>query len=214
MLSVKEGPLNAAGWVKEHDQVQRFALNGQRIGVLRQDGVLLVKEGPLNAGWVKEHDQVQSFILSGNRIAILRQNGVLSVKEGPLNAGWVEEHDQVQSFTLSGDLSRLLCFITASFDKGGRDPIQKGSYLASGGVIPSEWIHITVENWWPARAENLQLAVQVEDASTSAPLTYNLSLDGYSSSTVDIELFTGGITHKVVVSATVGATSCAFRRFL
>jgi hypothetical protein len=177
---------------------------------VRRDGVLLVKEGPLNAGWVQEHDQVQSFMLSGNRIAVLRQNGVLRVKEGPLNAGWVQEHDQVQSFTLSGDLNRLLCFITASYDERETMPIQKGDHLCTGSVIPSEWIHITVENWWPTKAENFRLEVQVEEAITNVPLTYNLNLGEYSSSTVHIELFTGGITHNVVVRATVGTASCAF----
>lgn len=42
---------------------------------------------------------------------------------------------------LSSDLS---CSITGSYDQAGQKPFQDGGYLASGGVIGSEWLHIKV----------------------------------------------------------------------
>jgi microsomal dipeptidase-like Zn-dependent dipeptidase len=112
------GPLDAE-WVQESWNIASFALEGDRIGVLQNDGVLWVKEGPLDAEWVQESWNIRSFALEGDRIGVLQNDGVLWVKEGPLDAEWVQESWNVRSFALEGDRIGVLNTSGTLFVKEG-----------------------------------------------------------------------------------------------
>ena len=101
-LVVKEGALDAA-WTLESDDVQAFALAGDRIGVVNSQHQLSVKEGDLDAAWTLESDDVQAFALAGDRIGVVNSQHQLSVKEGDLDAGWDLEYNEVQAFALCGE---------------------------------------------------------------------------------------------------------------
>ncbi len=75
----------------------------RRIGVLTNDGVALVKEGPLNAPWDREYENVKQLVVDGDRIGVLTHDGVALVKEGALNAAWDRQYENVAQLALSGD---------------------------------------------------------------------------------------------------------------
>lgn len=86
-----------------HAPVQRTGSTPPRLGVLTNDGHMLVKEGDLRAGWVDEASGITAGVLSGNRIGVLNTAGVFSVKEGDLRAGWVDEFTNVRRGYLPTD---------------------------------------------------------------------------------------------------------------
>jgi hypothetical protein len=51
--------------------IKQFAIEGDRIAVLRGDDALVVKEGPLDADWVLEAKAVSEFVLDGFRIGVV-----------------------------------------------------------------------------------------------------------------------------------------------
>jgi hypothetical protein len=101
---VKEGALNAAGWVRQYGGVKQVVLSGTRIGVLTYDGVAYVKEGALNStGWVRQYAGIKQLALSGTRIGVLTNDGIAYVKEGTLaSTGWNKEYTGARQLALAG----------------------------------------------------------------------------------------------------------------
>jgi microsomal dipeptidase-like Zn-dependent dipeptidase len=114
------------------------ALAHDRIGVLKQDGNVYVKVGPLNALWTWESSDVQSLALAGNRIGVLKQDGNVYVKEGPLNAAWTWESADVQSLVLAGDRIGVLK--------------QDGNVYVKEGPLNAAW------TWESADVQSLDLS--------------------------------------------------------
>ncbi len=111
-------------------------------------------------------------------------------------------HQPGQIPALSADLS---CSITGSYDQAGQKPFQNNGFLASGGVIGSEWIHVTVANAGPGTALNFQLMVQTSGAAgtSNGASTYTISVNPNASQTIHKQIFTNGPgSFQVTVSAT------------
>lgn len=103
--------------------VRQMVLDGDRIGILRADGVALVKEGSLSGKWIQEHTDVKQLVLAGNRIGVVRGDGTALVKEGGLSAGWTPVHSNVKQLALAGNRIGVL--------RGdGRAHIKQGSLSA------------------------------------------------------------------------------------
>ncbi|MEU4743080.1 hypothetical protein AB0G02_21810 [Actinosynnema sp. NPDC023658] len=140
-LWVVEGALDAEPVLQERD-VRAFQLHGDRIGVLKTDGSLLVKEGDPRSGWrVVDPGPVTAFQLSGDRIAFARDpaagdaraNGSeLWVKQGDLSADPVFQERDVRKFQLSGDRVGVLK--------------TDGSLLAKGGVLEPGWFTVDTDS--------------------------------------------------------------------
>ncbi len=126
------GTLTMAGWQGYrvqgivHAPVQRAGSTPPRLGVLTNDGHMLVKEGDLRAGWVDEASGIAAGVLSGNRVGVLNTAGVFSVKEGDLRAGWVDEFSGVTAGYLSGN---RLGVLTAD-----------GHFLVKEGDLRAGWV--------------------------------------------------------------------------
>jgi hypothetical protein len=93
--------------VRQEDNVQSFALEGNRIGILKRDGTLFVKEGDPSATWVRQEDNIKLFALARRWIGVLRPTGRFQYKDGALDAQWSsDERTQVGAFQLMArDLS-------------------------------------------------------------------------------------------------------------
>ncbi|WP_052685574.1 glycoside hydrolase family 19 protein [Lentzea aerocolonigenes] len=78
-------------------------LAGSRIGVLREDGSLVVKDGNLWSSWTEQTGNVKDFELTPSRIGVVLTNGDATVKEGDLFAGWVNQAGGVKEVELAGD---------------------------------------------------------------------------------------------------------------
>jgi hypothetical protein len=63
-LLVKEGDIAGTNYVPEEFNVTSFVLAGNRIGVLRADGNVSVKEGGLGAPWVFQDNGISQFTMS------------------------------------------------------------------------------------------------------------------------------------------------------
>ncbi len=101
-LYVKEGALEA-DVVLQDAEVKKFALFGDRIGVLTPQGELLVKGGDLEPGWVVvDPDSVTDFQLDGDRIAFT-EGSDLYVREGELDSESVFQDTGVTKFQLAAD---------------------------------------------------------------------------------------------------------------
>ncbi|MFE9747002.1 hypothetical protein ACFYOT_19045 [Saccharothrix saharensis] len=130
-LWVAEGALDAEPVLQERD-VKEFQLHGDRIGVLKTDGSLLVKEGDLGPGWeVINPDSVTDFQLSGDRIAFA-EGPELWVKQGDLSADPVFQERDVRKFQLSGDRIGVLK--------------SDGSLLVKGGDLEPGWFTVNTDS--------------------------------------------------------------------
>ena len=132
-LYVKSG-LNDK-WLKVHDNVTSYQLEGNRIGII-SGGTLFVKEGRLDALWVRVHDNVTSFQLQGNRIGVV-SGETLFAKEGKLDARWVRERDNVTSFLLEGDRIGVV--------SGGNLYVKEGPLNASWVAVYNGLTSFTLE---------------------------------------------------------------------
>src|SRR4051794_37707845 len=63
-LSVKEGSLWSS-WTAQLNDVAKFEIDGDRIGVLTTGGDVLVKEGDLYAQWTTQLGGARDFHLAG-----------------------------------------------------------------------------------------------------------------------------------------------------
>ncbi|GLZ40440.1 C40 family peptidase [Actinokineospora sp. NBRC 105648] len=101
-LWAREGALDAANQDQD-DDVKKFQLEGDRVGVLTPDGELRVKEGDLGPGWATINtDSVTDFELDGERIAFTEGQD-LYIKEGGLDAPLVHQDAAVAKFQIEGD---------------------------------------------------------------------------------------------------------------
>ena len=101
-LWAKDGELEAAPEFQEGD-VKKYQLEGDRVGVLTNDGALLVKEGDLGPGWhTVNPDSVTDFELDGDRIAFTEGQD-LYVVEGEVDGEMVHQDAAVKSFQIEGD---------------------------------------------------------------------------------------------------------------
>ncbi|GAA3884591.1 hypothetical protein GCM10022243_56750 [Saccharothrix violaceirubra] len=107
-LYVKEGSIFDP-WVEQADDVRKFQLEGDRIGVLRTNGQLDVKAGDLGPGWhTVNTDSVTDFQLNGDRIAYTEGTD-LYITEGDFGGEIVHQDDApVQKFQLAGDRVMVL----------------------------------------------------------------------------------------------------------
>jgi predicted chitinase len=100
-LWAQEGELDAESIWQESD-VKKFALNGDRVGALRSNGLLQVKGGDLEPGWAEIANGVTDFELDGDRIGYLEGND-LWAQEGELDAESFAQEEDVTAFDLAGD---------------------------------------------------------------------------------------------------------------
>ncbi|MEO3859367.1 hypothetical protein [Acrocarpospora sp. B8E8] len=79
----------------------------RRVGIVKFDGTVLVKEGALNAGWkdMLPGGVMRRVVLSGDRVGVLKSDGTVLVKDGQLNAGWKDmlPGGSMKDLALSGD---------------------------------------------------------------------------------------------------------------
>jgi predicted chitinase len=99
-LNVKEGNLYTS-WTSQLNDVAKFEIDGNRIGVLTTGGDVLVKEGDLYAQWTNQAGGIKDFHLAGNRIGVLRNDNTLAVKDGTLWGSWTEQTGGVTDFDLT-----------------------------------------------------------------------------------------------------------------
>jgi hypothetical protein len=100
-----------------------------RIGVLKNDGQVFVKEEPLNGQWVLETDNCRQIALARDRIGVLDSDGQVFVKEGPLNGQWVLETDNCRQIALAGDRIGVLD--------------NDGQVFVKEGPLNSQWVRET-----------------------------------------------------------------------
>ncbi|MEV7098917.1 glycoside hydrolase family 19 protein [Amycolatopsis sp. NPDC051045] len=100
-LWAQEGELDAESILQESD-VKKFALSGDRIGALQNDGLLQVKGGDLEPGWDEIAGGVTDFKLDGDRIGYLEGTD-LWAQEGELDAESFRQEEGVSAFDLVGD---------------------------------------------------------------------------------------------------------------
>jgi hypothetical protein len=89
-------------WLPQENNVVYAVMTGDRIGVIRTDGVLYVKEGNLYEGWTYLLDDAVAAYMSGYRIGVLQSDGDFWVKEGALNANWSLVAEDVVQAALGG----------------------------------------------------------------------------------------------------------------
>jgi hypothetical protein len=103
----------------------KVVLSGNRIGVLA-NGVVLVKEGALNAPWVTEYTNAADLAMDGNRIAVLTRDSKMLVKQGSLNAAWVTERTDASEIALSTDRIGVVT--------------KAGKVLVKAGTLSAPWV--------------------------------------------------------------------------
>ncbi|TQV88420.1 hypothetical protein [Aliikangiella coralliicola] len=106
-------------WTHVAGDVRSFQLEGNRIGVLNNDGSLHVKEGALNAPWFSQAQSVTSFQLERERVAALNTANDLWVTEGALGNPWMAVSWEVKEFQLSYDRIAVLDFYNKLHIKEG-----------------------------------------------------------------------------------------------
>jgi len=67
---------------------KKLVLKDDRIGVLTESGVALVKEGAATNAFVTEYTGVRDLAISGSRVGVVTVDGAALVKHGGLSAGW------------------------------------------------------------------------------------------------------------------------------
>ncbi|MFI9811663.1 hypothetical protein [Saccharothrix variisporea] len=100
-LWAQEGELDAPS-IDQETGVRGFQLEGDRVGVLKDDGSLLVKGGDLEPGWATISTGVTDFELDADRIGYV-ENGDLWAQEGGLDAASYVQEEDIAAFDLDGD---------------------------------------------------------------------------------------------------------------
>ena len=77
-----------------------------RVGVLLDNGDLLVKDGIEDGEWTTLDTDVRRFQLAGDFIGVLRENGSFRVKEG-INGAWTAAVDGVKEFEMRKGIGPL-----------------------------------------------------------------------------------------------------------
>lgn len=130
-LYVTEGDLGGE-IVHQADNVAKFQIDGDRIGVLTTDGALLVKEGDLGPGWhTVNTDSVTDFQLEDDRIAFT-EGPELWAQEGPLDAPLIHQESGVAKFQLEGDRVGAL--------------LDNGELLVKGGDLEPGWLTVSAND--------------------------------------------------------------------
>jgi len=148
-------------------------------------------------------------ILSGVFVAILLVNVSSTVFAAQ---GALQGHPSVLQTKQSGELRPLklqpdlTCVITGSLEKEGSKPFKNGAVLMNGGVTPSEWIRVVVQNQGVAAAKQFQVSISVSGANPTNPILYDITqLNANQSIPYVIQVFTPGTTHHVGVTVKVDA---------
>ncbi|GLZ40441.1 hypothetical protein [Actinokineospora sp. NBRC 105648] len=100
-LFAQEGELDAPS-IDQQQEVTKFELEADRVGVLTTTGKLEVKGGDLEPGWATVTEHATDFKLDGDRIGYL-ENGALWAQEGDLDAPSTVQETGVSGFDLDGD---------------------------------------------------------------------------------------------------------------
>ncbi|MEU4252259.1 glycoside hydrolase family 19 protein [Amycolatopsis sp. NPDC026612] len=124
-LWAQEGELDAQSVLQESD-VKKFALSGDRIGTLQNNGLLQVKGGDLEPGWAEIAGGVTDFKLDGDRIGYLEGTD-LWAQEGELDAESFRQEEGVSAFDLVGDRVAV---------------IKNGELLAKEGDLEPGWFTV------------------------------------------------------------------------
>jgi hypothetical protein len=95
------------------------SLAGDRIGVLKNDGTALVKQGGLGAAWITVRTGVKQLVLAGDRIGVLATDGTAYVRDGALTAPWVTVRSGVRQLALAGDRIGVVTTDGLSYVKEG-----------------------------------------------------------------------------------------------
>ena len=105
-LAVKEGI--SGGWTTEDSDVSSFKLSPGRIGILKNNKDLLVKDFGLTNKWTPIDNSVDSFQLTDAFIGVLIGKK-LKIKAGKLGAPWIVETDNVDAFQIdsSSDIAMM-----------------------------------------------------------------------------------------------------------
>lgn len=94
-------------WTAVDSWVTKVELSGDRIGVLRNDGVARVKD-ELDSEWITlANSYVEDLQLDGDRIAIMFEGGDLRVKDG-VHDRWTVLSTNADRFVLQGDYIGML----------------------------------------------------------------------------------------------------------
>lgn len=117
--------------VHQDAAVTSFQIEGDRVGVLTNDGALLVKEGDLGPGWVEIAPGVNDFQLHGARVAY-RQGTDLYAQDDDLDAESVLQESNVVAYQLSGD--RIAAQTTA------------GALLVKEGDLGPGWFTVNTDS--------------------------------------------------------------------
>ncbi|WP_328615152.1 hypothetical protein OHS18_46825 [Amycolatopsis sp. NBC_00355] len=130
-LFAVDGELNGE-IVPQADNVKKFQIEGDRIGIITTDNVLQVKEGDLGPDWaVISATNVTDFQLEDDRIAYT-EGTELWAQEGELDAESILQEIDVKKFALSGDRVGTLQSNGLLQVKGG--DLEPGWAEIAGGV--------------------------------------------------------------------------------
>ena len=124
---------SGAFWTWVSGDVKHLVLDGTRIGVVKRDGTVHVKEGALDAGWNEVSWDVGQLVLQGSRIGVLKMDGTVFVKEGALDAPWTEESWNIAQLVLDGTRIGVLA--------------KDGTVFVKEGPLDAPW---TEESWGAA----------------------------------------------------------------
>lgn len=118
--------------VHQADNVKKFQIDGDRVGIITTDDHLLVKEGDLGPGWLTvSENNVTGFQLHDDRIAYTEGTD-LWAQEGPLDAPSVHQDSDVKKFQLEADRVGAL--------------LNNGELLVKGGDLEPGWLTVSANN--------------------------------------------------------------------
>ncbi|GAA3035403.1 glycoside hydrolase family 19 protein [Actinokineospora globicatena] len=131
-LFVKEGALDAS-WEFQESGVTAYQLDSDRVGVLKSDGSLLVKEGDLAPGWYTVNaDSVTDFQLRDGRIAFTEGEDLYVVDADGIDSTPVHQADNVAGFAIEGDRVAVLT--------------TDGDLLVKEGDLGPGWVTVSAAN--------------------------------------------------------------------
>lgn len=103
--AIEGGVAKKNNWTRIADNVVKVRLATDRLGILRQNRQLWIKEGTLGETWAVVGDDVEDFDLGHNRVGVVR-DGVCSVNEGNMAE---------PNFTIVAKLGRHLKLVDSRF---------------------------------------------------------------------------------------------------
>lgn len=130
--------------VRQHEDVKKFQLEGDRLAVLTNEGALLVKAGDLGPGWAEVNtDSVTDFQLEEDRIGYTEGHSLYAL-EGDLDAEPILQDDDVAQFQLEGNRVAILQ--------------TNGALLVKGGDLEPGWVTVDPDSVTGFRLDGERIA--------------------------------------------------------